>query len=122
MRTTRILVSAAAAAALLSQTGCAMRQGDMTIVSTRNVNLDRVDLDSMPQVRQVTGETSRPIILFIPLGYPHLEDAIDDALDKGDGDVMTDAVIHTDGYWLLLFGENKIRVKGTVIDTKGGTK
>lgn len=106
------------AIALMLLTGCATRLGDMSVISTRNVTLDRVDLDSLPQVKGVTGKDSKFMFLFIPLGFPHLEDAIDDALDKGGGDVMVDAVVHRQGWWFLI-GENALKVKGTVVKTRG---
>ena len=101
--------------------GCATRLADMTVISTRNVSLDKIDLDSLPQVQGVTGKDTKYIFLFIPLGYPHLEDAIDDALEKGGGDIMTDAIIHRRGFCFII-GENTLEVKGTVVKTRGGAK
>ena len=106
------------ALALMLLSGCATRLGDMSVISTRNVSLDEVDLDSLPQVKGVTGKDSKFIFLFIPFGVPHLEDAIDDALDKGDGDVMVDAIVHRQGWWFLI-GETSLKVKGTVVKTRG---
>jgi len=99
--------------------GCATtRLADLTIVSTRNVKLDKIDLDAMPQTKSVVGKDSNFIFLFIPFGTPHLEDAIDNALDKGNGDVMIDAVVYGQGWWFLV-GQDIIKVKGTVVKTRG---
>jgi|LGVE01.1.fsa_nt_gb hypothetical protein len=98
--------------------GCATRLADLTIASTRNVALDEVDLDSLPQTQGVVGEDSSFVFLFIPFGFPHLEDAIDDALDKAGGDVMLDAIIYSKSWWFLV-GQNKLEVKGTVVKTRG---
>lgn len=106
------------AIALMLLTGCATRLSDMSVISTRNVSLNEVDLDNLPQVKGVTGKDSKFIFLFIPFGTPHLEDAIDDALDKGDGDVMVDAIVHRQGWWFLI-GETSLKVKGTVVKTRG---
>lgn len=103
---------------LLLTAGCAVRQADMTLVSTRNVKLDKMDIDSLPQTREVVGKDSRFIFLFLPLGLPHLENAIDDALDKANGDLMTDAVLFSKGWWFLI-GQNILEVKGTVVKTRG---
>ncbi len=98
--------------------GCSFRLADMTVVSTKNVTFDKVDLDKMPQVRGIVGKDSKFMFLFIPFGYPVLENAIDDALEKGGGDVMIDAVLYSKGWWFLV-GENTLEVKGTVVNTRG---
>jgi hypothetical protein len=106
---------------LILETGCTTRVGDLTVLSTRNVTLDKVDLDRLPQVKGITGKDSKFIFLFIPFGVPHLEDAVDSALDKGGGDVLTDTVVYRQGWWFLI-GETTLKVKGTVINTKGSAK
>lgn len=98
--------------------GCSTRLGDFSVISTRNVSLDRVDLDALPQTRGVTGKDTSFIFLLIPFGFPHLEDAIDDALDKGGGDIMIDGVLRSTIWWLLI-GQSTLSVKGTVVKTRG---
>ena len=98
--------------------GCVTRTADLTILSTRNVSLDSTDLDSLPQTRGVEGKTSKMMLLFIPLGVPHLEDAVEDALEKGNGDVLLDGVVYIGGWWFLI-GQNTIKVKGNVVKTRG---
>jgi len=99
--------------------GCAHRVGDLTALSTRNVSLNKIDIDTLPQSKAVEGRSSAFMLLFIPLGIPHLEDAVDDALNKGDGDLMLDPVIYMGGWWFIV-GESSITVKGNVVNTKGG--
>lgn len=103
---------------LVAAAGCSTRLADLTIISTKNVSLDKVDIDACPQKRNVEGEDSAFIFLFIPFGFPHLEDAIDDALKKGGGDTLVDGVLYRDGWWFLV-GESTLRVEGTVVDTRG---
>lgn len=103
--------------ALLVLSSCSVRQADLTAVTTRNVKLDGVNLNSLPGKR-IEGKDSKFVFLFIPIGLPHLEDAVDDALSKGKGDLMLDAVIHTQGWWFLV-GQSTIKVKGTVLNTTG---
>ena len=103
---------------LLVGAGCCMRQADLTVISSRIVNLDEVDLDRI-EGQRVTGEDKTVILLGIPIGFPHLEDAIDDALNKGNGDLITDVVIHS-CFWSLVFvGESWMTVEGTVVKTRG---
>ena len=103
------------------QTSCSTRIGDMNIISTRNVNLDQIDLDELPKKKRVEGKSSKFIFIFIPFGMPKLEEAVDDALDKGDGDILLDAVIYDKSWWFI-FGQNTITIKGSVADTKGKVK
>ena len=106
---------------LLSEgTGCMTRVADMTAVSTRNVCLNKCDLDTLRQTRTV-GESSRFMLLCIPFGIPRLGEAVDDALDKGQGDLILDAAIYQGGWWFLC-GELKLQVRGNVVKTKGGPK
>jgi len=104
--------------ALLS--GCSYRLGSMTGISTRNVKLDEVDLDKLPQVKNITGTDGRFIFLYIPLGFPTLQGAVDDALTQGNGDLIIDGVIKREGWYFLLLGQNSISITGNVINTKGG--
>ncbi len=98
--------------------GCSIRVADMTLMSTRIVALNRVDLDKLPITKRVVGEDSKWNILGIPLGVPHLKDAVDDALNKGGGDLMTDAVVYQSGWTVVLFGQNSLRVEGDVVRTR----
>jgi hypothetical protein len=100
-------------------TGCAVRQADLTAMTTRNVKLDGTNLNALSGKR-IEGKDSKFIFLFIPLGLPHIENAVDDALDKGKGDLILDAVIYTKGWWFLV-GQNIITVKGTVVNTLEST-
>lgn len=102
---------------LLLFASCAIRQADLTMISTKNVALDKVDIDSLPQKKNIEGEDSNFWFLFIPFGFPQLEDAVDEALNKGNGDLMTDAVIYTKHWWFLI-GQDTIKVKGTVVNTR----
>jgi hypothetical protein len=107
-------------ASLLSS-ACSIRLGDFTALSTKSVSLNRVDLDTLPHTDNVTGEDSKWMILLFPIGFPHLETAVDEALEKGGGDVMTDAVLYSSGWWFLV-GKNTLKVKGSVVKTRGAGK
>lgn len=96
---------------------CSLRLADLTVVTTKNVNLDKVDLDSLPQTKNITGKDSKFIFLFIPFGSPQLKEAIDDALAKGNGDILVDAVVYSKWWWFLI-GENSIEVKATAVKTR----
>lgn len=100
--------------------GCSIRLATMTAISTRNVKLDEMDLDKLPQVKNVTGTDTRYDFLFIPLGIPTVQGAVDDALTKGNGDLIIDGVIKFDFWSILLTGQRTFSITGTVVNTKGG--
>ncbi|NDY43417.1 hypothetical protein G3N55_11265 [Dissulfurirhabdus thermomarina] len=104
-------------AGLVALSGCAVRQADLTAISTRNVKLDGIDLDRAPGKR-VWGVSKKFVVLFIPLGMPTIEEAVDDALDRAGGDFMTDAVVYTDEWSAVVIGQQVVKVKGTVVDTR----
>ncbi len=114
----RTLAITAVALSIFGSQGCTIRQADLTAISTRSVNLDRVDLDSLPRKGRVEGRTSKWMILGIPLGIPHLEDAVDDALTEGQGDLLTDAVVYQSGWSVIFFGQSTISVEGEVVSTR----
>jgi hypothetical protein len=91
--------------------------GDLTVASTRLASLDRVDLDELPTKRRVRGQDLKWIALIVPIGVPHLEDAVEAALDAGGGDVLTDATIHQVSWWFFV-GQTGFRVVGDVVDTR----
>ena len=101
---------------------CTMRQGDFTVMTNRMVNLDRVDLDELPRQKRVKGEETKLIELFFipfpPSSYPSIEGAVDDALNKGDGDLITDAVITMTRTSFILGTTQKITVEGDVVATR----
>lgn len=99
--------------------GCSQRLATMTAISTRNVSLNNVDLDKLPQKKNITGTDSRFVFLFIPFGVPTLQGAVDEALAQGNGDLIIDGVVKAEGWWFII-GQNSISITGNVINTKGG--
>ena len=99
--------------------GCGGRIAQFTVVSNKNVELSRVDLKKTPPVRDVKGESTQWWILsLIPLGgSPTIEDAMNDCLAKGGGDLMTSAEVNEDHWSILLVGKRTIEVKGDVVNS-----
>lgn len=98
--------------------GCAARQGDFTLLSTKNVEVSRIDMKNVDLERNTKGSDGRFWFLFIPFGpAPTLEEASDDALEEGGGDFMTSAVVYRRQYHLGLFGWESWIVKGDVGDS-----
>ena len=93
--------------------GCTQRIGDFTAISTKNIDLDA---NYVMVERSVKGKDMKPIIIVINLGYPNLEEAIDDALNKVEGGVMmTDATLKYRWFYIpYIYGEFAYEVQGDV--------
>ena len=45
------------------------------MISSKNVNLNKVDIDKLPQSKNVIGEDKKFVFLFIPFGQPTIKGA-----------------------------------------------
>jgi hypothetical protein len=98
--------------------GCTRRIADLTVLSSKNVDLYPLDLRGAHKQHNVKGTDGRWWFLVFPLGFrPNLEDALEDALNNGRGDIMTSAVIYTRAWHILLIGHEQFIVKGDVFDS-----
>jgi hypothetical protein len=96
---------------IASFVGCSQRIGDFTLISTKNVDIG----GKYKQVEgRFSGDDSRGVFLGIPLGTPNLKTAVDNCIQAGKGDLITNAVL--DGsYWsVIIWGEQKYTVTGDV--------
>lgn len=97
-------------AASLLAVACTVRVADLTLVSTKNIDLSQARLDARTGQR-FKGEDCK---FFFAL--PNLEAAIDQALEKGGGNIMVDQVTYSRALPFM----QCIEVEGTVLDLKGG--
>jgi hypothetical protein len=104
------------AAVLVS--GCSSHLTDLSMISNKNIELNSIDIDKAPQHKLVEGEDTKFVFLFIPFGIPKLQEALNDALAKGDGDLMVDASVYSEGWWFIV-GQQTLKIKGTVVNTRG---
>lgn len=96
--------------------GCTQRLGDFTLISTKNVDLSDASID-VKTGRRVTGEDCRYIALFIPLGAPSIKEAVDDALEKGNGNLLVDQVTFVRSWYVpLIVGESCYVAEGTAVE------
>ena len=98
---------------ILIFTGCwNQRLGDFSVVSSRNFDLN----DNYVLLEKgVIGEDTQYIIIFVPTGMINIENAVDDALKRVDGDVMTNASIKLQGFYIpYIYGESRYIVEGDV--------
>ena len=97
----------------LLASACSTRVGDLTFVSTKNIELTDSRIDTSLGVRK-TGKDCKMSFVGIPLGQPHIKDAIDQAIQAGGGNAMVDEVTRREG-WSFIIGQNCIEVEGTVV-------
>lgn len=90
--------------------GCTQRIMDFTVISTKNVEVGA----KYKKLKRVEGEDKTIWVLFIPIGSPNLEEAVDDCLKKGKGILLTDGVIKRTDWWAILYGEMAFTVIGDV--------
>ena len=91
------------------------RIGDLTFVSTKNLDLTDFRLDSKTGTR-VQGRDCKWSILGIPTGFPNLKDAADDALVSGHGVVIVDEVTRVETTPMIIAAKHCIIVEGTVLN------
>lgn len=77
--------------AILMITGCSTRVADLTVVSTKNFNMNSGNLTVGARVE---GQSNIPVFIF-PLGTPNLKEAVDRAIEKDKCAVgLSNAVIY----------------------------
>jgi len=101
-------------------TGCVVNHGDFNVLSNKTIRLSEFELEKADRAKGVVGKDVTHIIIFIPTGSdPRFEEAMDDALEKGGGDVMTDAVVKSWGWYIpYVYGQFGWSVKGDVVKTR----
>ncbi|EMD0638906.1 hypothetical protein VPZ60_004322 [Salmonella enterica] len=100
----------------LMLTGCVQRVADLTIASTKNININSGKFVAGPRV---SAEDSRGVFL-VPLGSPSVKEATDRAISQDKCSVgLTDVVVESKAFIFLLFGKIGYEVKGTQIIDKG---
>lgn len=105
------------AAACFCLSACVSHLADLTVISPQSVNLNKVNLNELPQVRNVSGSDYGFSVLFIPLKSSDIKTATKNALKKADADLLIDGSIDETYFWLL-FGWSKLTVTGTAVKTR----
>ena len=85
--------------------GCSTRIGDFTVMSSKNIYCENVDITQLPQKR-VEGKD----VTFLGIGA-NLKDALDVALEAGDGNMMIDAAIYIESAPFM----SGYKIEGTVV-------
>ncbi|MGH8475180.1 MAG: hypothetical protein ACRER2_05320 [Methylococcales bacterium] len=96
--------------------GCSVRVADLTLVSTKNIDLSDTQLDARKGQRQKAEDCSFVLLGLIPFGLPNMEEAVDKALEAGKGNVMVDEVTEYKNIYFIIGGLSCIVVEGTVLN------
>lgn len=115
----RLIIGSIVAVLLIGFSGCSTRLGNMTLVSTNNV--DGLSTNVKTEYR-VKGESCIHKFLIIPLGNfkNRLQIATDNAIDNGHasgikGDVLVNAKISMKFWSALIYRQECLIVEGDLI-------
>jgi hypothetical protein len=105
---------------LLLSEGCVVRHGHFTVASTKVFRLSNFELDKASRAKRVEGRDVMHIVCLFPTkGNATIEEAMDRALDQANGDIMTDVVIDSWGFYIpYIFGQQGWSVRGDVVKTR----
>ena len=102
----------------LLSSACTTHHGNFTILTTKNVEMSRVDIQQIKVTRDVSASKGRFKLLFIPFGSsPTIEDAVNACLKKGEGDFMISTKVNHTKWSVILFGWEQWKIKGDVGDS-----
>jgi len=95
-------------------TSCSQRLFDFTIVSTKNIELDK--LSSLKKSSERTsGEDKASIIVFVPTHTIRIDQAIDNTIEGIPGCVaLLDGVVYSKFWWIpYIYGEQRFVIEAT---------
>lgn len=96
--------------------GCSQHIGNFSGLATGTYRPENINGSNLV-AKDVLGETCKSIILFFPLGYPKLDEAVSNATAKSGGDFMMNSRVYSNSWWFLLYGQNCFKVEGDVYKT-----
>ena len=87
------------------------------MITTKNVDLSDMHLD-VTKGKRALGKDCAPFLLgIIPFGIPNFQDAVDDTLKNGNGNIMVDEVTYVSYFDAIIVTVNCVEVEGTVLQT-----
>jgi hypothetical protein len=100
---------------------CYSKIVEFNLLSTRNSNIDR--WEKFPQ--RVTGISCTNVLLFFPVSFKDLKDAIDNAIDKSNkeskknNEALIDVKIYTFWWTIFLYSRSCYEVEGKPANSWG---
>lgn len=105
--------------ALLLMAGCTSTHSHIGVIVPEGTSITYSQLDRAIVRHNVTGTDSAGIFLFLPLGFPNFNTAIQNTLRNGDGNILTNINITDKTSWYILFGYQEIIINADVINITG---
>jgi len=122
----KIISSSVLVGSILLMSGCTHRLGNMTVISTNNVDGLKTEVSSN---QRVEGESCNYAALIIPWGdfQNRIQIATDNAIDNGHkaglkGDVLVNAKISVSSWTAILYSQNCLTVEGDLIPLANSIK
>ena len=114
MLRSRTILATTLCAGMFMLTGCTTRLGDFTVLSTKNV-----DVSGVKPGDRYSGEDCINLLFgMIPLGQVNWKNAMDQALERGKGDMMVDVVMTAKGWAIpYIWGRSCMEFAGTISQT-----
>lgn len=100
---------------LLLLSGCSAQTYHMGLIIPENTPLKEQDINHSTIARSITGIDTHEIILFFPSGHPNFQNAVNQALVKGRGDLIINAEVSYICHWFVLGGYERIKISGDVV-------
>lgn len=95
---------------------CSQRIMDFTLISSKNVPLTETGAQFQHAQKRVKGVDASSMILGIVFKKPDLKQAVDNAIEQYPGAVaLSDGVIYSKGWSIILYGKVKYEVTGTPV-------
>ncbi len=106
--------TAALALALLLLGSCTQRLTDFTVISTKNVPINKGAVELRTGDQRVKGIDKAHYVVCIPTGFPNMKEAIDKAIEQTPGAIgLTDGVVKSKFWHALVYGQTAYIVEGT---------
>jgi hypothetical protein len=99
--------------------GCSARVADLSFISTKDIELSEAINLKVAGAKRYSGEDCNFFLLnYYPFlnKIPNLETAVDEALNKGNGNVMVDEVTEESDVWVIIGDIKCIYAEGTVLN------
>lgn len=98
--------------------GCTTTLGRVALLTTKkDVDFSRFDRDKAGALNDMEAEDVSSIVFVVTTDLPPLiDEAANNLLNKGGGNVIVDATIERSSWYIpLIYGENTITVRGKVM-------
>lgn len=102
--------------AFLLISACSTSTTHLSVIVPADVNLDLSSLNNRIVTPNVTGENTKYIFLFFPLGQPSFTEAVNATLKNGYGQILTNATVVDRTKWFVLFGYSQIEITADVVN------